>query len=123
MKKEEWVSRYSLDSEEQTEEMLTMPCETEPLKPSYYLKCTGFWPVFRDTGSYSYGTTEVCSYREVLDVSSQEEADHEAEKRNKEGFVCPICSKKARLKGVTGFELYNEEKLLKGINHSALHMG
>ncbi|MBE5997452.1 MAG: hypothetical protein E7240_08940 [Lachnospiraceae bacterium] len=117
------MSLYEKDAEKQVDEMLTLPCEKETLTPEYYLKCTGFWPVFREVGSFSYGTTEVCTYTEKLDADNAEDGEREAEERNAAGFICPVCKKKGRLTCVTNFELFNENRIMKGIQRSALHMG
>ena len=123
VKEEKWTGLYARRDKDEPNAVTTFPCEQEPLKPMYYVKCAGFWPVFKDTGSFSYGTTEVCSFKQRIEVSSEEEAEDEAARWNADGFVCPICGKKGKLRGVTGFELHNEQNMLKGFNRSALHMG
>lgn len=99
------------------------PCEQEEFEPVYYVRCTNFKPVFVNTGSYHYGTTQMCGWKKQLPDTSEEEAQREVENLNRIGFKCPECGASKRLQTSTNFELYNESQMLNRMNYLSLHMG
>lgn len=114
---------YVEQSAQEADEMVQFPCEAEHQAPVYYLKCTYFWPEFKQTPQFPYCENHVCDWQQPIQATTQEEADRIADETNASGFVCPKCGQRAKLKGATQFEIYNDQRILESINRSELNHG
>ena len=114
---------YVEQSTLEADDLVQFPCEEENQTPVYYLKCTHFWPEFKETATFPYCVNHVCDWQEQIEVSTQEEADKAAAEANAAGFICPKCGQRAKLKGATQFEIYNDKRILESINRSEINHG
>ena len=116
-------AQYLEQSALEADELVQFPCEEAAQRPVYFLKCTYCWPEFRETASFPYCVTHLCDYQQPIDAQTQEQADQMAAEENAAGFVCPKCGQRAKLKGASQFEIYNDRRILESINRSEIHHG
>lgn len=114
---------YLEQSAREADELVQFPCEEKEQKAVYFLKCTHFWPEFRENESFPYCVNHVCDYQKPIDADTQEQADLLAAQANADGVICPKCGWRAAWKGASQFEIYNDRRILASINRSELNHG